>query len=239
MQQHDRAVPRAGQDVLIHRVRVAVFPVERVHAPADDRRGDRVLHGRAQRTAGRAHHVGIAAAHIAEQQLLHLPDLAGNGRRGLGVERHDVAVCMVGELMPLIPHTGEHRALVDDAAAAVDAGHEKRGRRAACPEPVQQPRRVGRRAVVKRKRNQLCAARRGRCPCRARRHAAQQHGERKRARKHPFSHLHRCSLPCFSLLYRRRPGPSICGRGLRFAAAFGILYPYFHTEGKPNQWQNI
>ena len=139
VQQHDRTVPRAGNDVVIDCVRVAVFPVQGIHAPVDDRGGDIVLHGYAQCSAGRAHHIGVAAAHVLEQQLLDPADLAADRGGGLRVEGHDVAVCMVGELVPLVPHAGEHGGLVDDAAAAVDPGHKKGRMCTARLEAVQQP----------------------------------------------------------------------------------------------------
>ena len=100
---------------------------------------------------------------MLEQQLLDPAHLAADRGSGLRVKGDDVAVSMVGELVPLVPHAGEHGGPVDNAAAAVDAGHKKGGVRAARLQAVQQPRGIGGGPVVKGKRDQLCPRIRAHC----------------------------------------------------------------------------
>ena len=149
MDEDDRAVVGPADDVVADSVRIAVFPVQRVDRPVDERHGDIGTDGLVRVAVGRAD-VGRVVAARGGDQLLHGGDLLADLRGGERVEI-GVIISMVRKLVPLV-HNALQRLRVVRGAVARD---EECRLHAARGQLVEQSRRVWPWAVVKRDGQQL------------------------------------------------------------------------------------
>ena len=161
VQQDNAPVFGMGEEAVVHKFGVPVFPVCRVHAPADNGGVYAAGDGLVDNAPRRADKAPEVSARRLKNQALHSGSLRGDLflREALEV---GVAAGVVRQLVPLLPHAGEE-GLVTVFDAAGSAGpvfprHEEGGRRAPVSQPVQQHPGIWRGAVVKGERDELRAS---------------------------------------------------------------------------------
>ena len=126
MKKDDGAVCGILHNVVVHGVRIVVFPVHRIHRPGDDGVRDIGPDGGIVLAAGDADQIIVAAAHGAGQIGTHLIDLTLHLAAG-DLGEGGMSPAVVCQLMALRHHAGQQGVVVLDAVASVCTAHEECG----------------------------------------------------------------------------------------------------------------